>query len=427
MPRAHGARSQLAAAFETVYGTPPAANRYRQMQFAVSTLGSEQGLVESELLGFGRDRSAPTRDEVVVDGDITVPIDTRGFGVWLSAMFGFPITTGAVAATGSIVFAAQPAANSTISVGGTVFTFVAAAPTGNQILIGANLGATLTNIVTALNASVVPAVAAATYGQSGGNTLTIVHDTLGIVGNTFALAASTTPASAGTVSGATLTGGLNRHEFRSGGWDLPSLSIEVGMPEVPYFGMFAGIRVGQMTLAMPRTGNVTAVLQTVGQREIASAVPVTGTLTQLGLQRFGAFQGEIRRNGAPLGNLVAGSVVYNNGLDRIATIRDDGAIDGVDPGMASLTGNMDVRFADMVLLDQAIAGGTCELQYSYEITPSLFFRLTAHSVFLPKPRIQIPGPSGIQASFAWQAARDPVLGRTCTVELINDMASFANP
>ena len=26
------------------------------------------------------------------------------------------------------------------------------------------------------------------------------------------------------------------HEVRSGGWALPSMAIEIGMPEVPHFG-----------------------------------------------------------------------------------------------------------------------------------------------------------------------------------------------
>lgn len=53
MARAHGARAQMALAFETVYGTPPASG-YRLMPFARTTLGAEQPLLNSELLGYGR-------------------------------------------------------------------------------------------------------------------------------------------------------------------------------------------------------------------------------------------------------------------------------------------------------------------------------------------------------------------------------------
>ena len=50
MARAQGARAQMALAYETVYGTPPVSG-FRLMPFARATLGSEQPLLESELLG----------------------------------------------------------------------------------------------------------------------------------------------------------------------------------------------------------------------------------------------------------------------------------------------------------------------------------------------------------------------------------------
>ena len=54
MARAQGARSQLAAAFEITYGTAPASG-FMQMPFASASLGAEQPLLASELLGYGRD------------------------------------------------------------------------------------------------------------------------------------------------------------------------------------------------------------------------------------------------------------------------------------------------------------------------------------------------------------------------------------
>ena len=99
------------------------------MPFASSSLGAEQPLITSELLGYGRDPLAPIKDAVTADGDVVVPIDAEAFGFWLKAAFGAPITSGA---------------------------------------------------------------------------------------------------------------GPWTHEFRSGGWTLPSLSIETAMPEVPRFAMYSG-------------------------------------------------------------------------------------------------------------------------------------------------------------------------------------------
>jgi hypothetical protein len=47
-----------------------------------------------------------------------------------------------------------------------------------------------------------------------------------------------------------------------------------------------------------------------------------------------------------------------------------------------------------------------------------------HEVFLPKPKLAVQGPQGVQATFAWQAARDSALGRMATAVLINDVASY---
>jgi hypothetical protein len=93
MARAQGARAQMALAFETVYGTPPASG-YTRVPFASTSLGSEQPLITSELLGYGRDLLAPTKDAVTADGDVVVPIDAAAVGFWLKAAFGDPITSG---------------------------------------------------------------------------------------------------------------------------------------------------------------------------------------------------------------------------------------------------------------------------------------------------------------------------------------------
>jgi len=83
----------MALAFETTYGTPPGSG-YTRMPFASATLGAEQPLLNSELLGYGRDPLVPIKDAVTADGDVVVPIDAEAFGFWLKAAFGAPTTTG---------------------------------------------------------------------------------------------------------------------------------------------------------------------------------------------------------------------------------------------------------------------------------------------------------------------------------------------
>ncbi len=94
MARAHGARAQMALAFETVYGTPPAsglsADALRPHHARLGTAAART----RELLGYGRDPLAPIKDAVTADGEVVVPIDVEAFGFWLKAAFGAPTTTG---------------------------------------------------------------------------------------------------------------------------------------------------------------------------------------------------------------------------------------------------------------------------------------------------------------------------------------------
>lgn len=317
MARAQGARAGMALGFETIYGTPPAANAFWKMPFASSTLGSEQPLLNSELLGYGRDPLAPVKDAITADGNVVVPIDARFLGIWLKMLFGNPTTTGA----------------------------------------------------------------SAPYS----------------------------------------------HEFASGSWTLPSASVELQNPDVPSFRMLSGIKANSINWQMQRSGLVTATIECIAQGETTSTTSAAGTLTELALTRFGSFNGEIEREGAALGNVVSGTVTYTNNLDRVETIRNDGKIEGADPSIAALSGEVVVRFADTTLLDQAISGEPCEMRFAYELDADTSFELVAHAVYLPKPRLPIEGPGGMQATFAWQAALDSVEGRMCTATLVNDLADFDNP
>jgi hypothetical protein len=83
----------MALAFETTYGTPPVGG-FLRLPFASTSLGAEQPLLNSELLGYGRDPLAPVKDAVTADGDVVVPLDAEALGFWLKAAFGAPTTTG---------------------------------------------------------------------------------------------------------------------------------------------------------------------------------------------------------------------------------------------------------------------------------------------------------------------------------------------
>jgi hypothetical protein len=302
----------MALAFETTYGTPPASG-FTRMPFASTTLGAEQPLLASELLGYGRDPLAPIKDAVTCDGDVVIPIDAASIGFWLKAAFGAPTTSGTTTKT---------------------------------------------------------------------------------------------------------------HTFQSGNWNLPSFAIETGMPEVPRYAMYAGCKLDSLSWQMGRTGLLTATARVIAQGETAATASTAGTLADLALTRFGHFNGSIKRNGQPIGNVVTADITYANNLDRVETIRADGKIEGADPSIAALTGNIAVRFADQALVTQAINGEACTLEFEYAVAGGVALKLTAHAVYLPRPRVEIAGPQGIQATFDWQAAVAADPGRMCTVVLTNTIVGY---
>lgn len=76
------------------------------------------------------------------------------------------------------------------------------------------------------------------------------------------------------------------------------------------------------------------------------------------------------------------------------------------------------------MVTQAINGEACTLEFEYALAGGVGLKLTAHAVYLPRPRVEIAGPQGIQATFDWQAALAADPGRMCTVVLTNSVAGY---
>ena len=218
--------------------------------------------------------------------------------------------------------------------------------------------------------------------------------------------------------------GVITHTFVSGALTLPSMAIEIGMPEVPSFGMNVGVRANTMKIQLQRSGLLNATMSLIAQGETKATSSAAGSPSEAAIERFSQFMGEIKRNGTALGHIVSAELSYMNNLDKVEVIRPDGRIEDADPAMVAVTGSVNVRFADTVLLDQATSGDPCELSFGWAIDADNSLLFTVHSAFLPKPKTPIQGPGGIQAAFAWQAAMDPVLLKTCTAVLINDIAAY---
>jgi hypothetical protein len=107
-------------------------------------------------------------------------------------------------AVGKITFAGQPSNNDTITLGGTVVTFVTGTPSGNQVKIGATLAATLTALQTFLQASVDTNLVKFQYFATA-TILYLSAAAAGTAGNSLTIAASVATPSGTTLAGATGT------------------------------------------------------------------------------------------------------------------------------------------------------------------------------------------------------------------------------
>jgi hypothetical protein len=218
--------------------------------------------------------------------------------------------------------------------------------------------------------------------------------------------------------------GVFTHTFVSGALTLPSMAIEIGMPEIPSYGMNVGVRGNSMKIQLQRSGLLNATMSLIAQGETKAGSSGAGSPTTAVIERFSQFMGDIKRDDVALGHIVSAELMYSNNLDKVEVIRPDGRIEDADPAMVAVSGNINVRFADTVLLDQATSGDPCELSFGWQIDADNSLLFTVHSVFLPKAKTPIQGPGGIQAAFAWQAAKDPTVQKTCTAVLINNVTGY---
>ncbi|WP_374649098.1 phage tail tube protein [Rhizorhabdus sp.] len=310
--RARGANARMITAFESTVGTVPASGFFLT-PFVSSMLGEERGLIESDLLGLGREPQDPTEDVANNVGDVVVPVDLRHFGRWLKLYFGAP-------------------------------------------------------------------------------TSTAVDD-------------------------------LRSHVFTSGALSLPSMSIEVGHPEIPTYAKHYGARGNTMRIAMARSGllNATLGLIAIGESDPAASSAASSPAA-LTVERFAQATGEVKKEGTALGNVVSADISFSNNLDPVEVLRADGRIADSDPGMVSVSGSVTVRFADTALLDAATGSDPIALSFGWSRgDASLLFALPR--VFLPRVKRPVEGPRGVQATFNWQASGSA--GHALTATLVNDVPSYA--
>ena len=137
---------------------------------------------------------------------------------WLAGQGRFKLTSGTTGVTSllswaqaptawtSITFGGNPTASDTLTINGTVVTFVSGTPTGNQVQIGATAANTIQNLLTFLDGSTDANIILFNYSYVG-SVVYVVSKVTGTTGNTYTLAKSSTNLTLGNLSGSNLQGG----------------------------------------------------------------------------------------------------------------------------------------------------------------------------------------------------------------------------
>lgn len=218
--------------------------------------------------------------------------------------------------------------------------------------------------------------------------------------------------------------GVYTHNFESGKIVIPSYTLEVGLPEVPQFIRFMGVRANSIAFNFQRSGEAQVTLNLIGQGESGETTAIDTNPEVYKYTRVSQFQGFIKSNGALLANITAASATYSNNLEKIETIRNDGKVEAIDLGVASLSGSISARYGDNILLDKARAGTPVDIELGYQLSDNLKLEIVCHEVYLPKPKRTIDGPNGIECSYDFQGAKNEEIGRMMTVKLTNDVESY---
>lgn len=218
--------------------------------------------------------------------------------------------------------------------------------------------------------------------------------------------------------------GVYTHAFTSAKLALPSASIEIGHPEVPAYAMNKGLLANSLAIRMQRSGQAQATIGLIGQAEVVAGGSGAGVPSELEVTRLSQYQGSISRDGVALGNVVSADLTFSNNYEAVDVLRGDGLIGGGDPGKASFTASLTVRFDSLTLYNLAVAGEATDIAFAYTLDAERQLVIALPSVYLPVPKRPVTGPTGVQATFTVQGARPEPGAAMLTATLVNDVASY---
>ena len=218
------------------------------------------------------------------------------------------------------------------------------------------------------------------------------------------------------------------HVWKSGGHNLPVYTLELQTPRHDHsFRLDQVLDLQANTMALQlATGGVERA--TFGM--MASDIPL---LTTTGAGTPGAVPAPgtrllrkartINLDGVDIGRIVSGSLTYSNNLQPQTYLTNK--VKEVDEGLATLTGNVDLRFDTDALLEKAASGTPVNLSLTWEISATKALELRFGKVRLQRAGLPITGPGGIQQSFQIRGQKDQVTGAMVQATLKNQTEGYA--
>lgn len=226
----------------------------------------------------------------------------------------------------------------------------------------------------------------------------------------------------------TTTGtGPYTHVFEAGAAaSLPSMSFETWMPQVPFSSMVEGCVANTLALDVASTGRLQATIGLLAQKETIDSESNAGSPTAFSAYtRFPASSAALQRNGSALTSKgESGAINVSNTLEALRFVDGTEVVGEIETGPSLVTGNVQLRFGDTTMLTQAIdlTASTLTVVMNPGGDETLTFLM--HEVYLPRPKVEVPGPAGVQANFEYSAVSDPSTGKQMTVTLVNNTASY---
>lgn len=220
------------------------------------------------------------------------------------------------------------------------------------------------------------------------------------------------------------------HTFLSGK-DLLSFTHQIGHPKltVAKWRTHQGVKAGGMQFPMQRNGRALMTIPLIGQAEVKDVGGARDASPLIyDYLPFNNASGSVKVGGVAVANVTGGQFNFSNGLEPVETIRADMMIDGVDDGLRTLSGSVDLRFGtDSTFDDLADANTPAELELAFGIPsqPDWGLKFNMPRVFFPKTKKAVTGPGGISVTANWRAAFDQTAGHLLEVVLINDVAAYA--